>query len=153
MLDIKIATMSHYFDVYDMVLRFAANSPYTDYQVDESKVADLVLAYLESPGSDRICFVVEHEGRAVGMLAAQTSEILFSRMKIAAETVWWMEPEFRNSTIPFKLLEAYEFWAKRVGCSIAQLSTVETAHAARVQPLYERKGYRLVERGFIKDIN
>jgi GNAT superfamily N-acetyltransferase len=148
---LELATWDHYNAIQDMVLKFAKASPYAATEVDEAKAANMIVDFIERP-IDRVLLVAMDGKQPVGMLAGVISEFILSRERIASELIWWMEPDYRKSRIAFEMIEAYEFWAAKLGCSIITLSTVETEQTDRIQKYYSRKGYHLVERSFIKEI-
>lgn len=135
-----------------MAHRFAEHSPYAHLGVDEEKTYETVNAFLSAPKEERIIILAIVDDKPVGMLAGMISELLINRMKIASEVMWWMDPEYRGSRVSLELLDAYEFWATKCGANVIQLSTVETEQAERIGKLYNRRGYKLTERGYIKDI-
>lgn len=135
-----------------MAHRFHAASPYDDLTMDEDKVVELIDSFLNGDRNQRIVILALEDDQPIGMIAGVTSEMLFSRDKIASEMMWWIEPEHRGSRAALQLLDAYEFWAKKVGAKVVQLSSVDTEHADRLDRLYKKRGYYLVERGYIRGI-
>lgn len=152
-LPLKLATWDQYGDVLDMAHKFAKHSPYAHKALDDAKISELVMGFLDGD-RDKVILILatDDDGKPIGLLAGMTSEILFSHEKIAHEVMWWMEPEHRGSRESFRLVEAFEFWARKIKADIIQLSTVETEYAERVGKFYKRKGYQLVERTYVKEI-
>lgn len=52
--------------------------------------------------------------------------------ELAIETVFWVEPEYRNMANMRQLLGAYFYWAKKVGCKAALVGKLKDKH----QPEY-----------------
>lgn len=134
-----------------MVYKFWASTPYGNVALEESKAFDLIATFIEKP-VDRIMILAMDGDKPVGFIAAVASETLLTRDKLAHEMAWWMEPEYRKSRVALELVQAYEFWAKKVGCKLIQMSTVETDQVEKISKYYSRKGYRLIERSFLKEI-
>jgi hypothetical protein len=84
--------------------------------------------------------------KPVGILAATAEPMLFNKTKIACELIWWIEPEFRRSRAAEKMRQAYEFWAKKVGCT--SCSVVD--HEDTLDKYYTRKGYERRETAYLK---
>jgi GNAT superfamily N-acetyltransferase len=147
---LKIATWDDYVHIKTMCLNFAQASPYADVEIDKEKMEELISDILEGDGTKSIIILGVVDDKPVAMMAA--SEMLLNRQFIAQEVIFWVEPEHRGSRLALKLMEAYEFWAKKVGCSFTQMSLVETEQAQKIARLYERKGYAPIERGFLKRV-
>jgi hypothetical protein len=63
---------------------------------------------------------------------------------IAQELFWWSE-----GREGLRLLDAFESWAAQK-CGSVRMITLEAVNAERMGRLYERRGYRALEHGFIK---
>ena len=72
--------------------------------------------------------------------------------RIAHELLWWIRPEARGSKLGIQLLQAFEHWAKTIGCTHVQMSMVNNTHLDRVAKLYTRTGYALAEQVFLKEV-
>jgi len=149
---LKIATWDDYQNIIAMISRFASDSPYHDVYVDTGKLTNTVRGILEGDRAKSIILLYIVDDRIVGMLAATTSELVINYDKIAHELMWWVEPEYRGGRAGIELLKAFEFWAKKIGCTKIQMSLVETEDAPKVQRIYTKFGYTPVERAFLKDI-
>ena len=86
----------------------------------------------------------------VGFLGAVTAPTLFSVDLQAVELGWFMEKGHRDSREAIALLIKYEQWAKAQGCKTVNMGNL--AKLSDLTPLYERRGYQLYERTFLKDI-
>ena len=62
---------------------------------------------------------------------------------LAQEVFWWAKRD------GLKLLAAFEEWASQRASSI-RMGCLEASEPDRVAKIYERRGYRPLERGFIK---
>jgi GNAT superfamily N-acetyltransferase len=106
----------------------------------------LFLAHLE-PG--RLCQVLVERGIAHGVLMAVAIEHPFGPVKLARETVWFIEPKFRGRAAA-EMLAAYEAWAASQGCLYSALAGMGEDPA--VGKLYRRRGYRVAETHFLKAV-
>lgn len=97
--------------------------------------------------SNKACVLVA--GRpAQGVLMACAFEHPFGAGRIAKETVWFVTPEARGRGA-IMMLDAYEEWARSVGCVSAGMASLATND---VSSLYERRGYSAVETHFMKSL-
>lgn len=147
-----LADKSHFEIIKKMALKFKEASPYKDLPLHDDKVERLVNELIKAPLSKSTVILAEKEGEIVGLLAGSVSEQLFNNDKIASEIMWWVEPEHRRSRISLELLNAFEYWAKAVGCTVASMVMIETEQAEAVHKLYTKRGYRTTEKAYIKDI-
>ncbi|MCF1437152.1 GNAT family N-acetyltransferase, partial [Agrobacterium vitis] len=67
---------------------------------------------------------------------------------VAKETVWFIAPQARGRS-GLIMLDAYEAWAKSIGCISIGMAALATND---VSSLYARRGYTPAETHFIKPI-
>ncbi|MCW8283948.1 GCN5 family acetyltransferase [Agrobacterium sp. InxBP2] len=97
--------------------------------------------------SDMACVFVVGDP-AHGVLMACAFEHPFGAGRIAKETVWFVTPKGRGRGA-IRMLDAYEAWARSVGCVSAGMASLSTND---VSSLYERRGYSAVETHFMKPL-
>lgn len=145
---LKLATAEDVGAVIEMALSFAKASPYKDLPMEREKIEELILSMMKDHNKT-IVVLYMHDGKPVGMIAGMSSEMMFSREIIASEVIWWVEPGFRSrKTLALK--EAYEFWAKRIGAKYIQMANLDDQ---KIERYYERTGYKLTERAYLKVIH
>lgn len=149
---VRIATPE---DVPDLV-RFAKNfhkdSPYRWLKFDTAKVTQAFKQVTSGPGVDMIALIAHKDGQNIGMVVAAADSPPFSSEKVSTELAWWVEPQFRKTRAALFLFEAYEEWAKRVGCRGVQSAyLVGTDH--NPSAFYEKKGFLEVESSYLKRVN
>lgn len=83
-----------------------------------------------------------------GMLAGTCTPFLFGNKLVASEIGWWVEPEYRNSGVGKQLVDAFEEWAKEKNCDMIVMVSIDDS----VGKYYEKTGYSLVERMYLKEI-
>ncbi len=97
--------------------------------------------------SDKACVLVAGD-RPEGVLMACAFDHPFGAGRIAKETVWYVTPSARGRGA-IRMLDAYETWARSVGCVSAGMASLATND---VSSLYERRGYCAVETHFMKPL-
>ena len=85
---------------------------------------------------------------ATGILMAVAMEHPFGMGRISSESLWYILPEARGRG-GIRMLDAYEAWARSLGCVAAGLASLTSNDVSR---LYERRGYSAVETHFMKPL-
>jgi hypothetical protein len=99
--------------------------------------------------ADHLCLILKSNDTARGLLMAACAEHPFGPVKIARETVWFIEPGFRGSAA-VRMLDRYESWAHLNGCRYAGMAGM--GDDPDVGKLYLRRGYFVAERHFLKAV-
>ena len=149
-MNLTLATPEDFNSIKDMVVEFANKYPFS-VNISDTKINSLIHDFVYADTREKI-LILANDPEPIGLIAGLKTEILFSDDKLASELMWWVNPSHRTTKAGSELLEAFEFWAVKVGCSAIQMSTVQTEHAERLDKVYNRKGYTLVERGYLKEI-
>lgn len=144
---LKLATEADFPAILDMAMKFAQASPYKDFPIEEEKVAALLQTLLHDKNKTIVVLYIQND-KPVGMIAGMISEMLFNREMVASELIWWVNPEVRSRKT-LSLKEAYEYWAKRVGAKYIQMTNLNDDKITRY---YERTGYVLTEKSFLKKV-
>jgi len=141
---LKIATIDDFEEIRQMASKFMETTGYTEYS-DEETISNLIINILTGKQNEMIILLKP----GVGFLAGMASPFLFGPHLIASEIAWWIEQEKRNSGIGKELVEAFEYWAKNVaGCTMITLTSLDD----NVGKFYEKKGYALYERAYMKEL-
>ena len=98
---------------------------------------------------DRLCLILDVDGYAHGVLAAEAQTHRFSPVKMAFETIFWIDPSHRGRHA-LGMLDAYEQWARQNKCAFIHM--VGLGGDPLTSRLYERSGYQAVERHFMKPL-
>jgi hypothetical protein len=112
---------------------------------DPAYAERLFITHLLRP--DMLCLVLDVDGTAQGVLMAVAAEHPFGPVRLASETVWWIEPEYRGLSA-VKMLLAYEDWAREQDCDYSGMAGMGAS--PQVASLYVRRGYRTAEVHFLK---
>ena len=141
---IKIATTEDFSEVMEMAMKFISSTDYAKY-ADEQIVRNLIETALTGAQNEMIILLIP----GVGFLGGQTSPFAFGQHLLASEVAWWINEEQRKTGAGAELIEAFEYWAKNVaGCTIISLTSLDD----NVGKFYEKKGYKLYERAYMKEI-
>ena len=131
------------FAVLALCKRFHAASG-IPFAFDPAHASRAVQEHIECPR--KLCLILDANGAQRGVLAASASISPLAPVKIAQEIVFWVDPGHRGRAA-FKMLDAYEAWARREGCAGAGLSGLNDP---RVSRFFRASGYALTENKFLK---
>jgi Acetyltransferase (GNAT) family len=136
-------------DVIRLSHEFYQNSPYSDFDWDEGHAREMAGVFLTSSPQDKIVILAEEE-EPVGIIVGLVSSLPMTKSKMAAEFLWWVSEPFRKTRAAFMLFDSYEYWAKNV----AKADKIQSVSLSNldVSKLYEKRGYRMTEKAFIKDL-
>lgn len=141
---LRIATPEDLPLVSRMAQSFIENSPYRAHF--DMGLVDGVLNKLISPEDPRDGIVLLYGD--VGMLAGMTSPFIYGPHYMATELGWWVEPDARNTGAGKELIKAFEEWARRVGCTLITMISLDDT----VSKYYEKNGYQLTEHAYMKEL-
>lgn len=97
-----------------------------------------------------IAIVHDVNGVAQGLLTGIVYEHEYGPVRVAKETMWWIDPAHRGGTAAPRMLDAFERWAR---AKFAKFVGVAGMGAEpRVGVLYERCGYRPAELHYLKEL-
>src|SRR3972149_4409509 len=113
---LRVATIEDLPIILNLAMKFAKSSPYSEY-VNEDKIKKIAEGFLSSEHQDKIILLYDDIGMIVGLV----SPFMFGNNRVATELAWWIEPNERGKKAGKELLDAFEFWAKKVGCSIVTM--------------------------------
>jgi GNAT superfamily N-acetyltransferase len=94
-----------------------------------------------------LCLVLDIDDAAQGVLMAVAAEHPFGPVRLATETLWWIEPDYRGRNA-VRMLEAFEDWARGQDCDYSGMAGMGAS--PQVASLYVRRGYRAAELHFLK---
>lgn len=127
--------------------RFVARSPFARFVCYDPEIArDSILALVDRGAA----FVMVVGDEIVGAIIGSVTVPWFSRDLIAAELGWWVDPDHRGHGN--ELRRQFEEWAKAMKAEVVVMSDVVLDDATPAGTLYERAGYEMVERSWIKGV-
>lgn len=88
----------------------------------------------------------------VGLIAGTVGPHPFNPERtMAMELWWWVTPEARGSSAGARLLDAFDDWANDSGADLVSF-TLEAESPVNPRTL-ERRGYRLMEYQFVREVS
>ena len=103
-------------------------------------------------GKDGALFVADDDGVLSGMVGASLARCHWNRTKkVATELFWYVAPE-RRTGVGRALMQALEDWAAGEGVNALGVMALESQRPEAVAEVYRRRGYRPLERVFVKGI-
>ncbi len=137
-----------------LLKEFFKMSPFTEYTLDLPKVMD-ALPKMAVDRQNSIVLLSTDGEKVVGLIVGQRVIPTFSNDPVALELAWYLQPDYRRSRRAVEMLDAFEAWAKMVGCKFVQYSILkgtEEADDHDVSKIYKMRGFKLTEQGFQKRI-
>jgi GNAT superfamily N-acetyltransferase len=128
-----------------------SQSKYANLEVDIIKSQQMMEKFIIEGKDEYLVLISHEEGRPVGVIAAYAFAPIFSTRRIAVEVCFFIEEPYRQSKRGVGLMEAYEYWAKLVGCKTCQYGLLESS-PERMKELYERRGAYATETIYMKDL-
>lgn len=147
---LKLATQDDKYYIFDTILKFYDASPYRDIEHDKEKIFEVIDIYLNGRKEEYLVLIQTDNDQPIGLLVGQIIEPIFSRKKLAIELLWWLDEKHRGTRKATELIDAYEFWAKKVGASLIQLSNMESSQVDKVSRYYKHRGYKPFGHDFLK---
>lgn len=150
---VRIATLSDLPKLMDFAKEFHKESPYRDLKFSYAKTWESYKNVISGDRLNAIVLIAVDGETPVGMVAAIADSPVFSEEKISTELCWFISKKYRNSRKAFILFQAYEEWAKRIGCDHIQSAfLLEGESQANLDKFYSKKGYRPIEVSYIKEV-
>jgi GNAT superfamily N-acetyltransferase len=141
--NIRRATLEDAEPIFDLAARFIADTSYRKYLDYDLEVLENTLEQILRIG---VVFVVEREGRLVGLLAGAALPSITGRGTFADEVVWYVEPEARKGSAGPRMLGSFLEWARAKGCNSCKM--VAPAGSS-VGKFLERRGFEPVETAYV----
>jgi len=97
-----------------------------------------------------VVMVLEHEKKLIGSLGFIVADDLHSGDKMTVETFWFTDPKKRGHGL--MLLEVYEEYSKKIGSKKIAMVHMTDSYPERLEKLYIKRGYKLIEKHYVKDL-
>jgi GNAT superfamily N-acetyltransferase len=141
---IRVATLDDLELLIKMGKKFIATTFQSKY-ADDDYIRSYAIDFLSNPDPmKRIALMYDD----VGVLGGTVTPFPWGPMFMAHDVLWWVEPDERGKKAGIELFNGFEYWAKSVGCNQIVMVGIED----RTCKFYEKNGYTLQERGYVKDI-
>jgi GNAT superfamily N-acetyltransferase len=134
--------------ISDLTRQMLSESPFANMGDD--------IDYLLQVSKEQGGLFVEYEGEdVIGFLVAILvfEHPIIGSCKMATELGWYVHPDFRHKGVARRLLDRYDDWSYREGCTHSMTSAMFNDSFDQVKSLYEKRGYKMVEASFIKQIS
>jgi len=91
--------------------------------------------------------------RVAGMAAAVIFPSYFNNTAtIVQELFWWVDPDARGTGAGKQLIESIEQWAEKLDAKVVFMIALADKNEEKMQNVYARRGYRPLERTFIREV-
>ncbi|AHN84654.1 putative acetyltransferase (endogenous virus) [Gutovirus Vc1] len=91
------------------------------------------------------CFLVAFDGDdPVGFLWGSARVLPWSKAKLAFDTILYVKPEKRKSSVGYKLMRAWEEWAKEHNAVEVQISIASGIHEEQSISFFKKLGYSYI---------
>ena len=146
---IRAATHADIPAIVAMSRKFYATTDYAKHSpMSDDAVADIAAMLIDTG----VMLVAEFDGAVVGMVGLMVLPFTFNPQRtMAAEVVWWVEPDAQGFGVGKALLQAVEPAAAARGADLVQMMTLATS-PPQAGAMYERAGYRHSETCYTKRI-
>ncbi|MVB04156.1 GNAT family N-acetyltransferase [Agrobacterium vitis] len=142
---VRPGTSSDRFAVITLLRDSHAAAGYA-FRFEAARADALYRLHLDNPMA--CALLLERDGSVCGLLLASAFDHPFGAGLMAKETVWFIAPQARGRS-GLIMLDAYEAWAKSIGCTSIGMAALTTND---VSSLYVRRGYAPAETHFIKPL-
>ncbi|NSY10839.1 GNAT family N-acetyltransferase [Agrobacterium vitis] len=142
---VRPGTIADRFAVITLLRESHAAAGYA-FRFEAARADALYRLHLDNPMA--CALLLESDGVVCGLLLASAVDHPFGAGLMAKETVWFIAPQARGRS-GLIMLDAYEAWAKSIGCISIGMAALATND---VSSLYVRRGYAPAETHFIKPI-
>lgn len=112
---------------------------------------DNVREYYESLNDNPLIFTIVEPGKGfiVGFIAPSFLEP--SKM-LCSELAWYVEPEYRGTSVGIKLMKRYEQKAIDSNCDTIMMVALDSLSPDSVGAIYEKLGYTTLEHHYRKEL-
>ena len=148
---LKLATLEDREDFLRLTELFYKETPFfPTLQYSQDRVKRIFDLAIDSKHQQVLVLLLQDQQKVCGLLVGVATEVPFSDDKVASELAWYVESAYRGRREALQLVDAYEAWAVRVGCSSVSMSLLPTL--TDLSKLYERKGYKKTEISYLKGL-
>lgn len=137
-------------DIPDLVVfsqRLHQTTPYRKFRFAADKVAKAFRDAITGDPTNGMVLIAKRDGKAIGTIGATVIEPHYSRDRLAAEWVWWVD-QGQSPRLLFELLEGLEYWAKHV----AKCKSIIIGRINNKPTSFQKRGYTSTETTLIKEL-
>lgn len=130
--------------IIDISQKLYQKSGLTMFNVDRKKAIETLEEFIITGQTEYLVLLSVLGDDIVGVLAAYAFKPLFSSDKLAVECLWWLDEEHRTTRRGLDMMNAYEYWARMIGCKAAQYGVLATSPRG-LEKLYLKRGAEFTE--------
>lgn len=146
---VRHADLRDFDRVMELMVNFANSAPLSAYHNPEYNYRG-VQHFLASVKSAGCILVAEHDEQIQGMLIAQImSDPWLPQVKTMKEMAWWVEPEYRHTTMGYRLLMEYIKFGKQLQDNKVINNFVLTNMTISPDFDLEKRGWRPIETNYV----
>jgi len=152
--NLRHAEETDFENISNSVFKAFTESPYKDqYTFNQQRVVS-VLKHMHSLGKQGAILLIaeDKEKNIVGLFLAMLSFTSAGLEPMASEILWWVSPDYRKTRLSITFIEAFEFWASKLGVTKLVLGSMENNHVNAIDKFYRKRGYTLTERTYFKEL-
>ena len=107
--------------------------------------------YFKDLNENPIIFTIAERGKGfvVGFVAPSFLE---PSKKLCQELAWYVEPQYRGTSVAIRLMKKYEEYAREQGCDQVTMVCLEQLDPDKVGRIYQKLGYNVSEHHFKKEL-
>lgn len=148
--NVRQATEDDILDIAYIGKKFVKESQNTHLGWSQDKVIQTLQEVIHR--DDFLNLVLEKDEEIVGFFTAFATPSFFSDKLQAVELAWYVLPDHRKSRQSLKMLDEYEKWAKERGITQINMINLDVLNRDKVAKTYEKKGYKMTENTFSKEL-
>lgn len=146
---IRCADLKDFHRVMQLMVNFANQSPLPDHHNPQYNYRS-VEHFLAKISRGGVVLVGEVDGEIQGMLIAQVmTDSWLPEVRVLKELAWWVEPEYRQTSLGYRLLKEYVKLGKSLKeKNVISAFTLTTLMDSPIRDL-ERHGWRPIEKNYV----
>lgn len=148
---IRPATVEDIPVIVELGSKLHIESSYRCHAFNKDKVAKLMESLIVG-GEYGVVFVAEIDGEIIGGIAGGIDEWWFGDTLHAFDFSFFIAPEYRGGSAAFRLLLAFQEWAKIRGAVEIDIGISTGIHEDKTERFYEKMGYVKTGRTFGKKL-
>lgn len=148
---LRLATLDDVPELISLAEKLIKDSPIEALHYNIGKIRQSLEKFIISDQRDHLCLISHDNGKVVGVLCAYAFTPIFSLERLAAEVLWYLEPDYRKGRRGLEMMKGYEYWAKLVGCRSVQYGWMNSSPES-MKKIYALTGVKLAEEVYYKEL-
>ncbi len=117
------------------------------FEWNRQKVIQSFMLFLTN---DKFTIFIEPSGK--GFCGVTVQEHFFTGGLVGNEMFWYVEPEYRKTSLGQLMWDTMEEWVKEQGGTHLAMVALDDSDGAKIGKLYESKGYVPIEKSYLKEL-